>query len=237
MQEKFSRRRLPHWDQPGATYFVTTCLLNSIPAQGLLDIARFREGLQRKARPADVSPVEWRAQQWKRMFARTDEWLDHRPAVSHLKNPRLAKEVADAIRYFDGQRYELIAWVVMPSHVHWVFRPLDAWVQALGDAVDQRSPRERIQYSVNRYAAVRCNKLLGQAGGFWQRESYDHCVRDADELERIVAYVHANPVRAGLVKRAEDFRFSSAREHAHLKGAFHVGHVSKRATSSDDGHV
>jgi type I restriction enzyme R subunit len=218
MREKFTRRRLPHWDQPGATYFVTTCLLNSIPAQGLLEIEQLRAGLKQQVRPSTISVVEWRARQWKQLFARADRWLDHHPSVSHLADARLAGQVADALQFFAGQRYDLIAWVVMPSHIHWVFQPLDEWVKSLGDSADERSPRERISHSINRHTARKCNELLELTGGLWQRESYDHCVRDEGELERIVAYIHANPVRGGLIERAEDYPYSSARDHARREG-------------------
>lgn len=140
-----------------------------IPAQGLLEIARFRQSLAQQPRPADVSPVEWKERLWKQCFARVDEWLDYRPAVRHLADPRLATEIVKALKFFASERYDLVAWAVMPSHVHWVFRPCD-------------------------------------------------CVRDEEELERIVDYIHANPVRAGLVVRPEDFAFSSAREHARCEG-------------------
>ncbi len=206
MREKFSRRRLPHWDLPGATYFITTCLLGSIPAQGLVEIERFRSSLERQPKPAGLSAEDWKATQWKQVFAKHDDWLDRWPAVRHLEDSRLAEEVEKSLKHFAGECYDLIAWVVMPSHYHWVFRPLDEWVRSLGPAADERSPRQRIQHSVNRHSALECNKLLGETGGFWQRESYDHCVRDEDELERIVAYVHGNPVVPGLVERAEEYR-------------------------------
>jgi len=214
MRERFTRRRLPHWDQPGATYFITSCLLGSIPALGLLEIEHVRCRLEREPRPANVRPDDWKTQQWKRLFARREEWLDCKPAVRSLEDKRLAAEVVKSLKHFDGERYDLVAWVVMPSHLHWVFRPRDTWVQSLGMAVRDRSPRQRIQHSVNLHTAIECNRLLGRTGGFWQRESYDHCVRDEEELERIVAYVHGNPIRAGLAKRDVDFTISSAREHA-----------------------
>ncbi len=214
MQERFTRRRLPHWDQPGATYFITTCLLGSIPARGLLEIERLRRGFQRQPRPADVSSDDWKKRQWKRLFAAHEEWLDCKPAVRYLADKRLAASVAKSLKHFDQERYDLVAWAVMPSHLHWVFCPRDKWVGSLGATADDRSPRQRIQHSVNLHTARECNRLLGRSGGFWQRESYDHSVRDEEELERIVEYIHANPVRAGLVERPADFGFSSARQYA-----------------------
>ena len=218
MQERFTRRRLPHWDEPGATYFVTTCLLGSIPAQGLLEIERVRHRLRQQSCPAGGPSDDWNTRQWKRVFATREEWLDCKPAVRYLEDQRLAAEVVKSLRHFDAERYDLIAWAVMPSHLHWIFRPCDEWVQSLGTEAEARSPRQRIQHSVNLHTARACNRLLGRTGGFWQRESYDHCVRDEEELERIVLYIHANPVRAGVVEHATDYCFSSAREHALREG-------------------
>ncbi|MEZ6068206.1 MAG: hypothetical protein R3B90_21400 [Planctomycetaceae bacterium] len=217
MQEKFSRRRLPHWDLPGATYFITTCLADSIPAQGQLELARLRSQLQRTARPPNMAAHEWAARRWKSLFVQFDDWLDHHPASRLLEHSSAADIVVESLKHFAGQRYDLIAWVVMPSHLHWVFRPRDEWVASLGDAVNQRPPRQRIQFTLNTHTALECNRLLGRSGRFWQWESYDHCVTDEDELERIVAYVHANPVTAGLVERPESYRWSSAATHLDLE--------------------
>ncbi len=210
MKENFTRRRLPHWDYPGATYFVTTCLAGSIPAQGLLELERLRASLKRQVRPLGMPVDEWAVFHWKKSFVQQEAWLDRQPGSRLLGDPRLASIVEKSLQHFSDERYELLAWVVMPSHYHWVFRPLDQWVQSLGAATEERSPRQRIQHSVNRHTAVDCNRLLGRTGGFWQRESYDHCIRDEGELERILAYIHANPVVAGIVERPELYRFSSA---------------------------
>ena len=201
-------RNLPHWDVPGAAYFVTTCLEGSIPAQGLLDIARDRGRLEEQNRPTDISQANWTTRLRKLSFARTDEWLDHRPAVRHLADPKLAKIVVDALHFFVGQRYDLLSYVVMPSHFHWVFRPRMDWIETLESS--ERSPRQRILHAINRHTALECNRLLGTTGQFWQHEPYDHWVRDSDELERIVLYVESNPVEAQLVDSAEKWPFSSA---------------------------
>jgi hypothetical protein len=74
------------------------------------------------------------------------------------------------------------------------------------------SPRQRIQHSINRHTALECNRLRGVTGSFWQRESYDHWIRDVEELERIIRYAEANPVKAGLVEAPEDWPFSSAHD-------------------------
>src|SRR5687768_2392535 len=126
MREQFRRRRLPHWDLPGATYFITACLEGSIPAQGLLEIRNYHDQLLAERRE-NHSPKEWREHVWKKTFVEQERWLDDRPAVRHLEVPALATCVANSLKFFHQTRYELIAWVVMPSHFHWLFRPLDAW--------------------------------------------------------------------------------------------------------------
>jgi type I restriction enzyme R subunit len=208
MDEVFRRRRLPHWDLPGAIYFVTACLHGSIPAAGLADIERFRADTAKRPCPAGETATEWNRLNWKRKFAHTDHWLDQQPAVRHLDDSRLAGLVVDAMWFFADKRYDLLAYAVMPSHFHWVFWPRPDWVDKEG--AEERPPRERIMHSLKLFTARGCNLLLGRKGAFWQDESYDHCVRELDELERVIFYVEQNPVRAGLAASPEDWPFSSA---------------------------
>lgn len=207
-RELVRRRDLPHWDVPGAAYFVTTCQAGSIPAKGLLELARFREELRQQPKPAHRTPQEWKVDCWKRGFVRLEDWLDKQPARRDLEDPVLAKIVVHSFFHFAGERYDLWAFVVMPSHLHWVFQPRPDWVGTLTG--DPRTPRERITYSLNRFTGTRCNRVLNARGAFWQKESYDHWVRDAEELERIIRYIEENPVKAGLVQVPEEWPFSSA---------------------------
>jgi putative DNA methylase len=108
----------------------------------------------------------------------------------------------------------------MPNHVHAVFQPilpdgqrleLDA-PEPVGEREDSVSPLSIIMHSLKSYTAHEANKLLTRTGSFWQRESYDHWIRDEDELERIVLYVQANPIKAGLVSRPQDWFFCSCHD-------------------------
>lgn len=207
-QETFRRRHLPHWDVPGAVYFVTACLEGSIPARGLLDVRRYQDELARRPRSAGTSAADSLHLRSKLLFARRDRWMDEEPAVAHLANDKLASIVQEALFFFAGTRYDLLAFVVMPSHFHWVFQPLPSWTETLEP--DGRTPRERIMHGIKRHTARECNRLLGLQGPFWQAESYDHWVRDVDELERIVHYVENNPVKAKLCEEATKWRFGSA---------------------------
>jgi len=155
-----------------------------------------------------MSEREWDAHRWKLGFVRLEEWLDRQPANRMLERPELAQVVLDGMVHFAEERYDLLAYVVMPSHFHWVFRPRVEWSQRLAE--DGPTARENIMYSLKRFTSNCCNRLARQRGTFWQAESYDHWIRDGDEMGRIIRYVEENPVAAGLVADAAEWRFSSA---------------------------
>src|SRR5215203_3250890 len=102
--ETFRRRQLPHWDVPGATYFVTTCLAGSLPAMGLADLHKYRTELSKRTRPDEIEPDEWDIRIQKLIFSRTDNWLDSEPAVRHLSDQDLAQVVQDALLYHADDR-------------------------------------------------------------------------------------------------------------------------------------
>jgi REP-associated tyrosine transposase len=206
----FRRRRLPHWDVADATYFVTSCLAGSLPSHGLSALRAYRAQLDSRPCPADLTVDEWETTKHKLVFARFDWLLDHDSQVRWFEQPAAAQSVIESMYHFAGERYDLLAYVVMPSHIHWVFRPLPEWCGAISDSNDGRTPRERIMHSLKSFTGNECNRLLGRTGQFWQDESYEHCVRDDDELLRIINYVEQNPVKARLVDTAAKSPYSSA---------------------------
>jgi REP element-mobilizing transposase RayT len=116
----------------------------------------------------------------------------------YLQQPEFAKVVVASIhKGVELGHYELGAYVVMPNHVHLLVRPLVA--------------PDRLLRSLKGATARAANLLLGQTGEpFWQKESYDHWVRNDGEFLKIRAYIENSPVKAGLVLRPEEFRWSSA---------------------------
>jgi putative transposase len=192
-------------------YFVTTCLHGSIPAHGLLDIQNYRQGLASRPRPSEIDEDEWELRQQKLVFARFDRWIDAQPAIRWLENPDAAAIVRDALYFFAGDRHDLLAYVVMPSHFHWVFHPRREWYEGAAWRTGM-SPREHIMKSIKGFTARQCNKLLARTGTFWQDESWDHVVRNAEELERIIGYVENNPVVAGLTDVPDRWLWSSAHD-------------------------
>ena len=116
-----------------------------------------------------------------------------------LALPRCARIVEEALLFFRLVRYRLHAWCVMPDHVHVVVTPFEG--HALGS----------ILHSWKSYTAHQINRRTHRSGQVWQRESFNHMIRSAGDVERFVAYVEDNPVAAGLCHSAERWPFSSAR--------------------------
>jgi REP element-mobilizing transposase RayT len=173
-------RNLPHWRQPGVIYFVTFRLADSLPAEKRHELELSLTNADQKNQPCFMPHLE--------------EWLDSGYGECLLRNPAQAKIVADCLRHFDGQRYELLAWVVMPNHVHVLVRSLE------GHDID------KVLHTWKSFTAHEINKSLGRSGPLWQRESYDHIVRDPTALWSIAHYIVNNPAKAGYKTRFVDSR-------------------------------
>jgi REP element-mobilizing transposase RayT len=215
------RRKLPHVDVEGKPTFITACLEGSLPAIGLKRIRDYREELASRSIPKDMAEADWELKKHKLVFKLVDSLLDGECPVTHLKDDRSAKIIRDAFLRFANERYRLYAYVVMPSHHHWVFLPDDDWATelALRESAKQRpkTPREVISHSVQSFTGTMCNRVLDKTGSFWQTETFDHYCRDEAELFRIIDYIEQNPVVAGLVKQPEDYCWSSAYQRKQLK--------------------
>jgi len=168
-------RRLPHSKKEGCGYFVTWRLSGSMPV---------------------TKSVAQRGSAGSR-FAEADAMLDR---ADHGPKWLVLKEVAEAIvptmlqGEVDGE-YELGPWVLMPDHVHLVFRPTADLAGAI------RRLKGRTGFSANR--------VLGRSGPFWEKDYYDRLIRDAAEEARIARYIEQNPVRAGLCLRPGEWQWSS----------------------------
>lgn len=142
----------------------------------------------------------------KKYFKKYDEYLDRVGHGPHwLRNKAIAKVIADTLHYWDGKRYELICYCIMPNHVHVVLSPKEAHV---GQFDKLSYSLSRLLHSIKRHTAREANKIICRTGKFWQHESYDHVVRKGDELEKIIWHVLNNPVKAGLVKNWENWKWS-----------------------------
>lgn len=106
--------------------------------------------------------------------------------------------IEKALRFFDGERYELRAWVVMPNHVYVLFKVGDV---AMADILE----------SWKSFTAKEANKLLGRTGRFWQPDYWDTFMRNGEHEAQIRGYIESNPAKAKLVRDRKEWPWCSAR--------------------------
>jgi REP element-mobilizing transposase RayT len=177
-----SRGYLPHFDQPDLIQGITFRLADALPVHVV-------EAWMQD--PAVKTDVERRT--------RIETYLNAGHGACYLRDPRIGKLVEGAFQYFDGERYRLIAWVVMPNHVH-------AMIE-----VKQGFPLRSIVQSWKSFTAHKANDILDRKGTFWYADYFDRFIRDERHYSNAVAYIHNNPVKAGLVDDPKRWPFSSAR--------------------------
>lgn len=129
-----------------------------------------------------------------------DKYEDSGVGQCFMRDDRVAQIVKDALFYYDGNKYKIIAWCIMPNHVHILISLL------------KTVSLSEIIHSWKSYSANQINKLLNRTGQVWMMEYFDRYIRDYDHFEKVVNYIHNNPVKAGLVKSPSEYRWSSAFE-------------------------
>ncbi len=176
----YTSKHLPHFDAPGTQQFITYRLADALPA---------------------VRRHEWEAllqledEQEKRR--KIEAYLDLGYGECHLRDARVAKLVQDNLWHHDGSKYHLLAWVIMPNHVH-------ALIEVC------QIPLREILQSWKGYTSKEANKMLGRAGTFWLDDYFDHYIRDAEHFRRVIRYIENNPTKAGLTRAPVDWLWSSA---------------------------
>jgi REP element-mobilizing transposase RayT len=194
------RGKLPHLKKEGAIYFVTFRLADSLPASEIARLKHDRAAILETARAAK-RPLTWHEDQellaW--YCDKVEALLDAGRGACWLSRPDVAGLVADSLRYFDGDRYLIQDWVIMPNHVHAIVWPKP------GHTLSQ------ILHSWKSFTSTKANHLLNRAHqDFWQTESFDHWIRDDAERVRLAVYIRNNPVKAAFCKTAEEWPWSSA---------------------------
>jgi REP element-mobilizing transposase RayT len=184
------RRNLPHRRQTGVTYFVTFHLADSLPAQKRAALAEERKlWLALNPPPHNHHQI---AEYHRNFSKRLHRWLDAGYGSCVLAKPEIYRLAESVLTYFDGSRYALGEYVVMPNHVHALVQPSDAY------------PLDRIVHSWKSFSANQINKMTGSRGRLWHPESFDHIVRSAVQLERIEEYIRDNPKSLPFDNRAAE---------------------------------
>lgn len=179
-----SRGYLPHFDAGEVFQSITFRLHDSMPQELL---AKWREELTRESDEIEDA-LRWRI----------EAYLDQGYGACHLADDRIASMMQNALLHFDGERYRLSAWVLMPNHVHLLAAPL------AGHSLSS------MMHSIKSYTAQQANKILQRDGRFWFEDYFDRYIRNAKHFENAVAYIESNPVRAGLCNSPTEWQFGSA---------------------------
>ena len=189
----FLRGRLPHWEVQDGRYFVTVHLAGAIPAQGMQRIDQISTEL---ANRKDNESADGTLPLMRTVFREMEKWLDAAPHNKLLSDSKLAELVVEAIQHrVRMQRWVVYEFVVMPSHIH------------LFMSVLQGTLKESME-DFKRWTGHQAGKLLELPNGrFWQDEWFDHWSRSDEQDERIIRYIQQNPVIAGLVKSATDWKY------------------------------
>src|SRR5215471_3060261 len=227
------RRDLPHIQPPGATFFITTRLADSLPQSVLLQLAQQAAATRAKGSTEGSAETEADRRERERFWFRAYEELLHssRTGPHWLVDERIAGLVAEVMKYKDGKHYRLDAFCIMPNHMHLVLMPHSrneipstavlcedgegnvGYFERLEGASRQFIKVEyhslaAIMHRIKRRSARESNKVLNRRGEFWEHESYDHFIRDDDEWQRTIGYVLNNPVKSGLVKHWKDWKWA-----------------------------
>ena len=179
-----TRRKLPHWTQEGATYFITFRLADSLPVEKLRELERFREewiGAHAEM-PEDAAWQELHRETMRRV----DDWLDAGSGQCWLRDPACSAIVGRALHHFHEQRCFLSSYCLMPNHVHVLVRPFAGF-----DPAD-------LLHSWKSFTAKAINQHLGRTGEVWEAESYDTLVRDSEHLWKALRYIGKNPGKAKI---------------------------------------
>ena len=124
--------------------------------------------------------------QYQRLRQKIAEYEDAGYGQCFLRDKRIAAIMQDTLKHFDGERYQLICWCIMPNHVHVLIEVNEGWSLS------------RIMHGWRSYTAKEANRILGRTGKFWMEEYYDRYIRDDNHLQKTINYILNNPANAGL---------------------------------------
>ena len=178
-----SRGYLPHFDGGEIIQFITFRLADSLPQNVL---AHWKMQAERGL----ITDIE--------VQRKIERYLDTNIGNCYLNDERISSVVIETLKKFDGEKYKLIAWVLMPNHVHLLLRPLEG--NSLG----------KIMHSIKSYTAHEANKILQLKGQFWSKEYFDRYIRNHEHYIKTVDYIENNPVKAGLCENFRDWKLGSA---------------------------
>lgn len=208
-----TRRGLPHWAQDGRVVFITWRMADSLPAE-ILSPWRNRRAAWLARHQIDPQNPNWKkhlhdlppAEVAEFHASFTEAWhglLDQGHGSCALRLPDCAAVVRDSLLHFDGERYQIHGFVIMPNHLH-----------LLVTFPDREAMLAQCE-SWKRFTGTQLNRHLGTTGRFWQQDAFDHLVRHETQYLRLLRYLAENPVKAKL-KAGEYVLHLSHHQSSHL---------------------
>lgn len=216
----YHERRLPHIQPIGATFFVTWNLEGAIPHAVLDQMKQVRDealrNIENNQKLSEEEKKVLRFQSKWAFFKSYDQYLDNpvHESPQWLKNPAVAKLVADRIHEFNGRYYDLLAFCIMPNHVHALF-DFSIQLPQDGSAVNEQHYKQLWQVIklIRGATSTWANRLLDRVGErFWQEEYFDRYIRNDSHLYNATNYTIMNPVKARLCAKWGDYPFTWLKE-------------------------
>ena len=189
----FWRGRLPHMQVEDGRYFVTLHLAGAIP-----NVSQHR--IHQEALALKTAATKWNRKLTlaiaRMVFRELEKWLDRCAHVNYLSQPPIADIVIESLQHRQHNNlWNIFDSVIMPNHLHMFFE------------IDNELSLKREMQLFKRWTARQAKKLLGPVKKFWQVEWFDHWSRSDEQDAKIIRYIANNPVKAGLVKCAEDWPY------------------------------
>ena len=201
MKAYFQSRHLPHIFAEDKPIFITYRLKFTLP-QKVMD--QYKKQIEDWNKEVLALPKAERVIRLQTKDRRFFDWFDRLIAISPevpslLHRDDVREIIEESFKHFDGLRYTLLSYCIMPNHVHVLIYPL---VQDDGKIYSI----SHIVYTWKKYTAAAINKVLGKQGSLWQKESYDSLVKDEQGLGNVLEYIVNNPVKAGLVNDWQEWK-------------------------------
>ncbi|WP_006788062.1 REP-associated tyrosine transposase [Thiorhodospira sibirica] len=184
-----NRGYLPHYDAHKKFQFITFRLADSLPQE----IFKRIDDEVKKSPPSLQKINKSKA---------IERYIDRGYGCCALIHPRMAECMENSLRHFDADRYHLIAWCIMPNHIH-----------VLIEQIGRLSLIIQSWKSFTGRFAMENNEKLGlniPGPSFWMPDYWDRYIRDADHFRDVIHYIHYNPVKAGLCQEPWHWPWSSA---------------------------
>jgi REP element-mobilizing transposase RayT len=183
-------RNLPHIQPDNGVFSITYRINGSLP-NSVIDHYEEEYEKQRNSPGKNTQSGEL-------FFDIIDNYLDNSAKQNLLKSDTLAGIVADSLKFYENKYFQLIAYCIMPNHVHII----------VNKNKYPKSSLTAIFGSIKGFSSYKINKELNRVGKFWNSEIYDHLIRSRGELVTQIKYILNNPVKAGLVNDWKEWKYS-----------------------------